>query len=216
MVLDFFYPPHCPICEKYIENRSEFLCIECSAKILAVEPLKIPKPLLKEIWRLTRYKEGTREILHDLKFNNSTKYLPAIKKILDKVIMSKPEILQLLKKIDVAVAVPLHTDREKERGYNQVELIFNEWLTNQNIAVEKLLLRTRATNHLYDKNADERKKELAGAFATVEGAEVKIKGKRILILDDIVTTGATMSECAEILKSSGASEIYGLALASDN
>ena len=64
-------------------------------------------------------------------------------------------------------------------------------------------------------NIKERQRELEGAFTLVEGVEKVIKDHRILILDDIFTTGTTMSKCAEILKSNGASDIYGLALASD-
>ena len=76
-------------------------------------------------------------------------------------------------------------------------------------------MRDRYTDHLYDKNREERKKEVGGAFSIIEGAEIKIKGKKILLLDDIFTTGTTIGECAKVLNSNGAAEIYGIALASD-
>ena len=215
MILDFFYPPHCPVCDKYIENREDILCSECEKNILAVEQYPYKRPPLKEIWRLTRYKGGTREIIRDLKFNKKLNRLKVIEKILDKAITSENKLPHLLNKIDIAALVPLHSEREKERGFNQVELIFEKLMKQKNISIEKLTVRTRATEHLYDKNLQERQKELDGAFALAEGVEKKIEGKRILILDDIFTTGTTMSECAKILKNNGAFEIYGLALASD-
>lgn len=215
MVLDFFYPPRCPICERYIENRNDILCEECAGNILDIECSHYPKLPIKEVWRLTKYKGGTQRIIIDIKFNKKLAELSAVNKILQKVLSSNIKLKEMLKKVDIATAVPLHINREQERGFNQVELFFGEWLNQQNIPMERLLLRDRDTEHLYDKNLEERKKEVSGAFSLVEGAEAIIKDKQILILDDIFTTGTTMSECAKVLRSGGASEIYGIALASD-
>ena len=215
MVLGFFYPPRCSICERYIENRSDILCEKCSSNILDIDCSYDSGLPLKEIWRLTKYKGGTQRIIIDVKFNKKMSKLPAINKILQKVLSSSNKLKAMLKKIDVAIAVPLHVNREQERGFNQVELFFSEWLNHQNIAMERLILRDRDTDHLYDKNRQEREKEVGGAFSVIEGAEAKIKGKKILLLDDIFTTGTTMGECAKVLKSAGAAEVYGIALASD-
>ena len=215
MILDFLYPPHCPICERYIENRSDIFCDKCKGKFLAVEKSPNNIPPLKEIWRLTKYKEGTRELIRDLKFNNKLNRLPMLNRILDKVLISNVELAKLLSKIDIATAVPLHAEREKERGFNQVELIFGKWLNKQNIPMERLLLRIKSTDHLYDKNIEERRKEIVGAFTIAENVAQKIKDKRILLLDDIFTTGTTMSECAKVLQENKAAKIYGLALASN-
>ena len=170
---------------------------------------------IKEIWRLTKYKGGTQSIILNIKFNKKLGELSVINKILQKVLISNIKLKETLKKIDIATAVPLHVNREKERGFNQVELFFGEWLNQQNISMEQLLLRDRDTEHLYDKNRKEREKEVSGAFSLNRGAEIKIKGKQILILDDIFTTGTTMGECAKVLKDNGAAVIYGIALASD-
>ena len=214
-IADLFYPPRCPVCYKYIEDRCEILCGQCSESIMAVERYPFDRPPLKEIWRLTRYKGGTRDIILDLKFNNKLNRIAVTNKILDKALGFNIDLQKLINEIDIATFVPLHEKREKERGFNQVELIFKNWIIRQNISIERLVLRTKDTDHLYDKNLKERQQELNGAFSLVEGAGDKIKGKHILILDDIFTTGTTMSKCAEILKSNGAAEIYALALASD-
>ena len=215
MIFDFFYPPRCPVCDKYIENRDDILCEECERNILAIEQYSLKRPPLEEIWRLTRYKEGSRELIRNLKFDKKLNMLNAIEKILERAVNIDDRIINLLNKIDIAVMVPLHIEREKERGFNQAELIFDKMMKRQNISIENLIIRIRATEHLYDKNLEERQKELDGAFALTEGAEKKVEGRNFLILDDIFTTGTTMSECAKILKAAGASEIYGLALASD-
>ena len=217
MLLDLFYPPHCSVCEKYIENRRDILCDECTDNILAIEKYHHNVPPLKEVWRLTKYKSGTKPLIRDLKFNKRLNTLIVINKILNKALISNTELSKLLNKIDIATIVPLHKEREAKRGFNQVELIFNDWLSQQNIPIERLLLRIRSTEHLYKfkSSKEKRMKEIIGAFALEEDAVDKIKGKRILILDDIFTTGTTMSECAKILEISGASCIYGLALASN-
>lgn len=215
MVLDFFYPPRCPICEKYIENRRDILCDECEKNILDIECARDTGLPFKEVWKLTRYKGGTQNIIIDIKFNQKLNEVSVIKKILDKVLHSNIKLKTMLEIIDLAVAVPLHEKREQERGFNQVELFFGGWLNQQNIPMERLLLRNRDTDHLYDKNMQERAKEIKDAFSLTEDAEDKIKGKNILVLDDIFTTGTTMGECAKVLKVSGAAEVYGVALASD-
>ena len=215
MVLDFFYPPQCPICERYIENRSDILCNECAENILHVDCSYNPRLPIKEIWRLTKYKGGTQNIIIDIKFNKKLGELSVINKILRRVLNSNAKLKEMLSKIDIAVAVPLHVNRENDRGFNQVELFFGKWLNQQNIPMKRLLLRVKDTDHLYDKKINERQKEVNGAFEIIEGAETEIKGKRILILDDIFTTGTTMGECAKVLKAGGAAEIYAIALASD-
>ena len=215
MTLDFFYPPRCPICERYIENRSDILCEKCSSNILDIDCSHDSRLPLKEIWRLTKYKGGTQRIIIDVKFNKKIGELPAINKILQKVLSSNIKLKAMLKEIDIATAVPLHINREQERGFNQVEVFFGEWLKQQNISMERLILRDKDTDHLYNKNRQEREREVGGAFSVIEGAEGKIKGKNILLLDDVFTTGTTMGECAKVLKADGAAEVYGIALASD-
>ena len=215
IVADFFYPPHCSVCDKYIEHREDILCAKCSAKILAIGRCPESKMPIKEVWRITKYHDGTREMIRNLKYNNGLNKLPASNKILERAIKVEPQLLVLLNNIDVAVAVPLHAEREKKRGYNQVEVIFGDWLNRHNVHMDRLLLRTKATEHLFSLSPVERRKQMVDAFSLADGAVTKVKGKSILILDDIFTTGTTMSECAKVLKLNGAAEIYGLALASD-
>ena len=254
MIADFLFPPKCPKCKRYIENRNNVLCDKCLQElinqkidsesintidncekriikkkikhktdwtneeqyinnILAVEPFKETNPPIKEIWRITLYRKGLRAIILKLKYEKQLYFTRLTDKILDKAIETEPQLIKILQQIDFAIAVPLHEQREKERGFNQVEKIFNNWLNKNNVEIKRFLVRRKITAHLYELTPKERLAEVTNAFALSEGAQVE--GKRILIIDDIYTTGTTMGECAKILKSAGAAEIYGLALASD-
>ena len=99
LVLDFLYPPRCPICERYIENRNYILCDECAGNILDIECSHYPKLSIKEIWRLTKYKGGTQHIIWDIKFNKKMSELPAINKTLQKVLSSNIKLKEMLKNI---------------------------------------------------------------------------------------------------------------------
>ncbi|MBR5913061.1 MAG: ComF family protein [Selenomonadaceae bacterium] len=207
----FVFPPLCPVCKEIVDERGD-ICAPCLEKILRKDFHPKPSAHIEKVMRITKYRGGVQKLLHKLKFDKSLSTLPALKKILESV--STDEIVtEFLKGIDLAVCVPLHAERLKERGYNQTELIFSDWLKSLNIPVENILLRTKKTKKLFDLSPTERKKVLQGAFETVEGADVA--GKKILIVDDIYTTGATVTECAEALKKIGAAQVDVLALASD-
>lgn len=205
------FPPLCPVCRKIVDERGD-ICPECIKKLLQVGFHPEPIEPIEKVMRITKYYGGTRDLLRKLKFDNSLSTLPTLKKILDSV-STDAQVTNFLQGIDVAVFVPLHADRLKERGYNQTELIFADWLKALNIPAENILVRNKKTPHLFDLSPAERRETLHGAFSTVDGANVT--GKNVLILDDIYTTGATAGECAEVLKKIGAAHICMLALASD-
>ena len=205
----FLFPPRCPSCRKIVDERYQF-CPPCLEKILSVDFYDSPPPPLEKVLRVTKYRDGSRELLHKLKFDNNLRVLPPMKKILDDV-SNREEISTLLNGIDFAVPVPLHQGRFKERGFNQTEKIFEDFLLKKNLPPENLLIRTQPTPKLYNLNKTEREKILSGVFAPAE--EIDLRGKNILIVDDIFTTGTTCRECAKVLKSLGAEKISVLAFA---
>ena len=207
----FLFPPRCPVCREMVEERYR-LCAECAEKILRADFFDKPPAPLDKVLRVTKYRDGSQSLLHKLKFDNNLDVLPALKKILDSV-ADRADILSLLGGVDLAVPVPLHDERFKERGFNQTEKIFEEFLAKKNIPLKNILIRRRATPKLYKLGKAERVKILSGAFAAVE--KINLRGKKILIVDDIFTTGTTVSECAKVLKSLGAEKIFVMALASD-
>lgn len=113
--------------------------------------------------------------------------------------------------VDVIVPIPIHDNRRKERGFNQCELL-SERIAEYSGKVDKnIIIRTKDTPHQAGLNRENRINNLENAFQLVEGA--KVKGKDILLIDDIFTTGTTLDECAKYLKGKGAGKIYFLCLA---
>lgn len=162
---------------------------------------------------MTKYRGGTQKLLGKLKFENNLSVLPALKKILE-LTSKNPDFKNFLEKIDAATFVPLHEKRFKERGYNQTELLFREKFEEFKIPVENFLIRKKSTPKLFNLNPGERKKVLSGAF--FPAGNFDLSGKKILLADDIYTTGTTASECAGVLKKIGAAKVYVIAFASDS
>lgn len=210
-VIYFLFPPRCPNCREIVDERYQ-LCAACEEKILRVDFYDRKIPPLDKVLRVTKYRDGSQELLRKLKFDNNLGVVPALKKILDDV-SNREEISKLLSDINFAVPVPLHNERLNERGFNQTEKIFGEWLMKKNLPLRNFLIRTQATPRLYKFGKAEREKILSGAFAAA--TKIDLRGKNILIVDDIFTTGTTCKECAKVLKSLGAAKISVLAFASD-
>ncbi len=207
----FLFPPRCPNCREMVDERYQ-LCAACEKKILRVDFYDEPPAPLDKVLRVTKYRDGSRELLRKLKFDNNLNVIPALKKILDDV-SNREEILILLSGVDIAVPVPLHEERLKERGFNQTEKIFEEFLARKNLPLENILVRRLPTPKLYNRTKAEREKILSGAFAAVELLD--LRGKNILIVDDIFTTGTTCKECAKVLQTLGAEKISVLAFAAN-
>lgn len=110
---------------------------------------------------------------------------------------------------DIMLPVPIHESRLRERGFNQAELLAR--FLSKEIGVEHdagTLVRTKATKKMHGLERSERALNIEGAFAVASGNELKIQSKRILLIDDIFTTGSTAEEAARVLKEHGAKEVY--------
>jgi len=117
-----------------------------------------------------------------------------------------------LAQYDVVVPVPLHRVRERERGFNQAEALarcFSERF--RFFAVENCLLRIRETPQQTLLRGDERRRNIKGAFALAQDPD--FRGKKVLLVDDVITTGATAEECARTLRRGGAERVDVLAVA---
>ena len=209
-LLDLIFPPRCPSCARYVEQRG--FCSACAQRLIAVHTHVRTGDMacLCGIWSLTHYREGVRDLLRALKYQRQRSALPALRGLLtagDGVLADLPRPL-------TAVAVPLSSAREQVRGFNQTAEIFAPWLQAHGIPLDRLLVRTRDTVPLYTLTRTERRMELRGAFAAADGADPA--GRNILLVDDIMTTGATLIACAQALRRAGACNIYALVLASEH
>jgi ComF family protein len=131
-------------------------------------------------------------------------YLPAMQSWL-----RRPPCLELLDEADLVAPVPLHPKRLRARGFNQA-LLLARGLSDTPVAREALT-RVRHTAPQVGLNPKERRENVKGAFAVPEPAGVK--GKNVLLLDDLYTTGATVRECARVLRRAGAHRVDVLTVA---
>ena len=215
VLLDFLFPPHCPLCHAYVETRGSW-CPNCLTKALQPHrlPLSVPmQAVLADAWALGVYKDSLRDLIRHLKYQGQRSNLAYIEAFLQAA-GEQAAVRKFLSGIDLAVPVPLYPAKEKQRGFNQAELIFGRFLTSQHIPLRRLLLRTRATRPMYELSGRERAENLKNAFAVTD--KQVLQGKNILLVDDILTTGATMSECARALRAAGACSVQMLVLASDH
>jgi len=120
--------------------------------------------------------------------------------------------VRLLTDIDVVIPIPLHTKRLRQRGFNQALLLAHAMSTASSIPLSwDNLVRVRPTRPQVELTGEERIKNVAGAFAVRRLNE--ITAKRVMLVDDVFTTGATMNECAAVLKDAGAAQVVAFTLA---
>lgn len=216
-LLSFLFPPHCPHCHAYVEERGDW-CPACLAEIAHFTVY----PGFGSVARACSfgaYRGGLRDLIRGLKYQRRESALPYIETVLQFVAEGEQRAMaaDFLRPGILAVPVPLARARQKERGFNQAERIFSGWLAEHGIEMQAVLARTRETRPMYGLGRHARRENLRGAFALADGvAPGCIRGRRILLLDDILTTGATLEACAAVLHRAGAGEILGMVLASDH
>lgn len=179
--------PVCKICGMPIHENNT-LCDDCKSQKLYFE---------KAVYAYL-FDKKSANLVYGLKYSSkkySAKYLA---RLLVAPITNLPYF-------DCIIPVPLHQDKIKLRGYNQCELIANSLSECLNVPViNDLLVRTKNTKSQTGKSKSARKENVLGAFSTKE----KLNNKTILLIDDVFTTGATVNECAKILKENGAKSVY--------
>ena len=110
-----------------------------------------------------------------------------------------------MKKADMIVPVPLFWWKYLKRGYNQAALLADAICSENSLMIKDLLKRTRNTKSQTKLTDDARRKNIVNAFKIKNNG---IKGQRIILIDDVMTTGVTLNECAKVLKQAGAAEVY--------
>lgn len=149
------------------------------------------------------YQDSYKQLIREFKFHNMPWLADAL----------AAEMLPFLPKgYDLLVPVPLHTNRMQERGYNQSELMVRSLSCMSGMPWQRSLERVRDTPHQTGLGRAERLQNLHNAFACSRYALVK--GKRIILIDDVFTTGTTLLSCAKVLHQCGAIEIISCTLAS--
>lgn len=215
-MIDFFlniiYPNVCGMCDRI---NKESLCGKCKYKLKQLE-----KNIITDYRNdknkyfdyhayLFKYEGIIREKLIDYKFNDKS-YLY---KTFSKIIIKNEKIYRFIQKYDIILPVPINKEREFIRGYNQTLLILKE-LKKENINInEKILKKTKNNLPQSSLTKNQRILNVKDVYKLIN--EEQIKNKKILIFDDIYTTGSTVNECSKILKKAGAKEIGVLTIAKD-
>src|SRR5438093_8414464 len=152
------------------------------------------------------YDGGLRELIHLLKYEQVRPAAGALGRMLVEAIST----LAMGSEAIVVVPVPLHRRKLRQRGFNQAELITRAALKHiggERVALKPgLLKRRRETQSQIGLTRRQRRENMRGAFAVAH--PYAVKGQEILIVDDVFTTGTTVSECARVLRRSGASKVY--------
>ena len=197
-ILDIFYPQMCGICEK--ESRNS-LCYKCRKKLQ--KEFQFTQKYSKnqnflEQYYLFQYKNLIRNLILEMKFQKKS----YIYKTIEYFLRKNEKHLEKLKKYDIIIVVPLSWKRKLKRGYNQSLLIAKIISNISQVKIEnKILYKTKNIVPQSTLNKKERKENIKGAFK-IKNIE-KIKNKKILIIDDIYTTGSTLNECSKLLVKSG-------------
>ncbi len=218
-LLDLLFPPRCVGCHRI----GAWLCPECLSQIPRVEPPFCARcgdkvaaddlcarcrtsPLQIERIRAAVYFEGAlREAIHHLKYKGHTALVKPLGNLMATHWQQHPM------PADVVVPVPLHATRLHERGYNQAALLARELAQQAGLTLdEKTLVRKRATAPQVKLSARERRKNVHDAFCCCND---ELARKRVLLIDDVCTTGATLEACAIALHESGVRSVQALTLA---
>ncbi|MCL2234501.1 MAG: ComF family protein [Firmicutes bacterium] len=153
------------------------------------------------------YEGGVTRAIHNFKYNSEKHLADNFSQIMSDII--KKEELDF----DIVTFVPLHKKRQRERGYNQSELLAKKIARIFEVPCESLLTKTKHTQKLAKLSFHERKELLKGSFELAREMH-EIKGRRVLLVDDVLTTATTVEECSKILRKAKADAITVLTIAS--
>lgn len=160
----------------------------------------------RRLMSLFTLRDAGRSLVHELKYRRGLYVTGDIARLVGDC----PPAVEFLKGA-VLVPVPLHALRERERGFNQSAQIADALGAALGIGVEPLLVRVRATRTQTQLSREQREQNVEGAFSLARRAVVQA-GLRYVVVDDVLTTGATIGECARVLKEGGATQVDAFTL----
>ncbi len=235
-LLDFLFPRRCLVCGAVNpDGKYDYVCPECEGEIhmmrgghclVCAEIVGMPDapnvpfcakcaehpPAFRRGMAVCVFDGAARELVHELKYKST----PAAVNDIALIAKSHGEVAGYLKD-SILVPVPLHRSRRRQRKYNQSELIARALAKNfaaENVKICGMLARIRKTGTQTMLDREARAKNIKGAFKCIKRkCESVPKNARIVLVDDVMTTTATLSECAKELKKSGFKDVYAFAFA---
>ena len=223
-LVNLLYPASCAVCSAAVEP-GENLCPVCEEKTPRISPpfcAKCSQPFTGDITgsftcancqgrvlhfdtavSVYRSRGVVRKMIHDFKYGRQLHLRHLVGRWLSETLADARLASQ---RFDLIVPVPLHPTRQRERGFNQAELLALVLHRECSFPLGKVLQRTRYTTTQTQFDRSERMENLRGAFRLRRGCDVQ--GLRMLLVDDVLTTGSTLSECASVLKKAGALSVH--------
>src|SRR6188472_4062689 len=222
--VSLLYPATCTICGKNVQ-AGEYLCNACEAKIVRIVPPfceRCSEPFEGDIntaftcancahrtihfnapVAAYRGRGIVRDVIHEFKYNRQIHLRHLVARWLRAALDDERLRSQ---QFHVVLPVPLHPARQRERGFNQATLLAELLSAHAAITCRPLLKRIRYTTTQIALDRSERMENLHNAFRLRKNTDVR--GLRVLLIDDVLTTGSTLSECARVLKRAGAKSVY--------
>lgn len=187
-------PALCPVCGKSQIHGQ--LCPSCVSQRPEIDGIRSP----------FRFEGLIRRAVHELKYRNLRAVATPLAELLNEYLAKNPMPGEVL------VPLPLHPKRLRERGYNQSYLLARELgkLVSLPLVSDCLFKQRPSPPQAETATVDERRGNVAGAFSC---RDERLKGKQVLLIDDVATSGATLSACAAALKAAGAGSVWGLTIA---
>ncbi|MCQ9154562.1 ComF family protein [Acidomonas methanolica] len=208
-LLDFVLPPRCPACDAMLPaSRDRMLCGACAAQIRPAPRIDAPVPLRRHHAAFV-YGPVARDLIFGLKYGDRTELARFLAGEMRK---AAPDLLAAN---DLLVPVPLHFSRMWRRRYNQSALLARVLSKDGEspIYAPGLLRRLRSTTPLARLSAEERKTAVSGAIGVPARQVEQVRGRRVLLVDDVLTSGATAGDCARALLAAGARSVDLLTVA---
>ncbi len=209
-IIGWLFPDKCILCGRLLEAEETDLCRKCRIDGPECPVSKIKYPYIDQWTALWYYEDSVRQSLLRYKFYNRRSYAAGYGRLLAMKLMKEDRL-----DFDVLTYIPISAKRLRQRGYDQVELLADRMgreLELTPVSTLKKIRHNRKQSHIT--GLAQRRANVLGAYAVIDPTQ--IAGKRVLLLDDILTTGATASECARVLLTAGASEVQFAAIAAAN
>ncbi|MHB8063911.1 MAG: ComF family protein [Ruminiclostridium sp.] len=209
-LIEYFFPPRCVFCNELLKVEAPiYICEKCAGKIgyynNIINSLNLPRNIetyCDGMVCVGKYSDSLKNSLKRFKFSNKPSYYRAFGKLLALKVQNTMQLCQ----IDMIIPIPLHRSRQKQRGYNQAELIGQCVAKLLCIPLESNILeKTSESKSQSMLSRSERLSNVEGLFKVLNAETVY--NKNILIIDDIITTGSTVNECSKVLKQAGARNV---------
>lgn len=219
------FPSRCVFCTEVLPfGNKELICDECASRIEEISGIiceKCGRPIryhgqcrqcnstkhrFDTAFSVYLYKDEVRSAIHRFKYGSKGSYAAYFGRA-----MATFADYNDVPFVDYVVPVPVHKSRLRRRGFNQSELLARVYAEHRDETVLNLLVRIKHTKAQSGLNTAQRLENIKGAFALADTDE-NIKGKTVLLIDDIFTTGSTLDECTRVLKKAGISKVYVLCL----